>query len=306
MQRKKISRRLWKKISKTKLFHYVPDRIAVSIKYRNHFYKKLNLKNPKTFNEKLQWLKLYDRRPEYTMMVDKYRAKEYVAGIIGEEYIVPTLGVWKSFDEINFDELPDQFVLKCNHGSGDVVFCKDKASFDKEGARKKLTAALNTDYYLISREWPYKHVERRIIAEQYLEDAETHDARDYKFFCFDGEVKCFKVDLDRFKGRHANWYDRKGKILPYGTQGAEPLYDREVHLPAKLDKIMGLAETLSRGYPFLRVDFYYVNEKIYSGELTFYPASGLTPFTDMEWDRIMGDWLTLPRKSRSGGKRRPI
>lgn len=291
---KRIPRRLWKKFTKTKLYNYIPDKWAVSIKYRNHFLKKLDLKNPVTFNEKLQWLKLYDRRPEYTLMVDKYRAKEYVASIIGEEYIIPTLGAWKSFDEIDFDSLPEQFVLKCNHGSGDVVICKDKASLDIESARKKLTKALNADYYLVSREWPYKNVDRMIIAEQYLEDSETHDARDYKFFCFDGEVKCFKVDLDRFIGRHANWYDRNAKLLPYGTRGAEPAVDREVLLPDQLELMMELAEKISHGYPFMRVDFYYINGKIYSGELTFYPASGLTPFTDEKWDIIMGDWLKLP------------
>lgn len=296
MQLKRIPRRFWKKISKTKLFNYVPDRIAVSVKYRNHFLKKLDLKNPVTFNEKLQWLKLYDRRPEYTMMVDKYRAKDHIASVIGQEYIIPTLGAWKSFEEIDFDTLPNQFVLKCNHGSGDVVICRDKASFDVESAREKLTRALKADYYLVSREWPYKNVDRMILAEQYLEDAETGDARDYKFFCFDGEVKCFKVDLDRFTGRHANWYDRDRKLLPYGTLGAEPVRDREVVLPAHLDEMMKLAEKLSHGYSFMRVDFYYVNGKIYSGELTFYPASGLKPFTDMEWDRIMGSWLKLPDK----------
>lgn len=294
MLNKRIPRRFWKKFSKTKLFRFVPDKIAVSIKYRNHFYKKLDLKNPQTFNEKLQWLKLYDRRPEYTTMVDKYRAKDYIAAVIGEAYIIPTLGVWKSFDEIDFDALPNQFVLKCNHGSGDAVICKDKASFDMESARRKLTAALGEDYYLQSREWVYRDVDRLILAEQYLEDAETGDARDYKFFCFGGEVKCFKVDLDRFKERHANWYDRDGVLLPYGTLGAEPLTDREVRLPERLDRMMELAEKLSAGLPFLRVDFYYINGKIYAGELTFYPASGLTPFTDMEWDRIMGGWLKLP------------
>lgn len=299
MKMKRIPRRLWKKLTKTKIYNYLPDKWAVSIKYRNHFYRKLDLKKPQTFNEKLQWLKLYDRRPEYTRMVDKCLAKEYVASIIGEEYIIPTLGVWKSFDEIDFDALPDQFVLKCNHGSGDAVICKDKKTLDIAAARKKLTAALEQDYYLVSREWPYKNVDRVILAEQYLEDAETHDARDYKFFCFGGEVKCFKVDLDRFVGRHANWYDRDGKILPYGTKGAEPLYDREVILPSKLNKIIELAEKLSSGYPFMRVDFYYIDGKIYSGELTFYPASGLTPFTDMEWDRIMGQWLKLPETKRT-------
>ena len=292
---RKIPRRIWKKISKTKLFNYVPDKLAVSIKYRNHFLKKLNLTDPQTFNEKLQWLKLYDRKPEYTQMVDKYLAKDYIASRIGEEYIIPTLGVWKSFDEIDFDSLPEQFVLKCNHGSGDVVICKDKSAFDKEAARKKLTAALEQDYYLISREWPYKNVERLILAEAYIEDSITHDARDYKFFCFGGEVKCFRVDLDRFIGRHSNWYDLECNLIPYGTVGAEPLTDRQIDLPEKLDEMTVLAEKLSADIPFLRVDFYYVDHKIYAGELTFYPASGLKPYTDMKWDQIMGSWLKLPK-----------
>lgn len=294
MQFKKIPRRLWKKLTKTRLYNYLPDKWAVSIKYRNHFYRKLDLKNPQTFNEKLQWLKLYDRKPEYTRMVDKHLAKDYIAGIIGREYIIPTLGVWKSFDEIDFDALPEQFVLKCNHGSGDVVICKDKSAFDKASARKKLTAALAQDYYLVSREWPYKNVERRILAEQYIEDSVTHDARDYKFFCFNGKVRCFRVDLDRFTGRHSNWYDLECNLIPYGTVGAEPLTDRKITLPDALDEMIVLAEKLSAGIPFLRVDFYYVDHKIYAGELTFYPASGLTPYTDMAWDRILGGWLTLP------------
>lgn len=291
---KHIPRRFWKKFSKTRIFNYLPDKWAVSIKYRNHFYKKLDLKNPQTFNEKLQWLKLYNRKPEYTRMVDKHLAKEYIASIIGDEYIIPTLGVWKSFDEIDFDALPDRFVLKCNHGSGDVVICKDKSSFDVEAARKKLTAALEQDYYLISREWPYKDVPRRIIAEEYLEDAETGDARDYKFFCFGGEVKCFKVDFNRFSGHHANWYSRDADILPYGETICPPCFDKKLDLPDEMSRMMDLAESLSSGIPFLRADFYCINHHIYVGELTFFPASGLLPFTDMEWDRIMGSWLTLP------------
>lgn len=299
MIRKRIPRRFWKKFSKTKIFNFVPDKIAVSIKYRNHFLKKLDLKNPVTFNEKLQWLKLYDRRPEYTTMVDKYRAKEYVASVIGQEYIVPTLGVWKSFDEIDFDALPDQFVLKCNHGSGDVVICRDKTELDKERAKKKLMDALGKDYYLVSREWPYKNVDRLILAEQYLEDSVTHDARDYKFFCFDGEVKCFKVDFDRFSEHHANWYDSNGSLLPYGEKICPPCPDRQLGIPECLPRMMRMAERLSRGIPFLRVDFYYVNGRIYFGELTFYPASGLLPFTDQQWDITMGQWLKLPAEKKT-------
>lgn len=303
MQMKKVPRRLWKKLTKTKLYNYLPDKWAVSIKYRNHFYKKLDLKNPQTFNEKLQWLKLYDRRPEYTRMVDKYLAKDYVAGIIGREYIIPTLGVWRSFDEINFNSLPDQFVLKCNHGSGDVVICKDKSAFDKEAARKKLTAALAQDYYLVSREWPYKNVERLILAEQYIEDSVTHDARDYKFFCFGGEVKCYKVDFNRFTEHRANWYLRDGSLMPYGETVCPPCFDRQLELPESLPQMILLAERLAAGIPFLRVDFYHVNNTIYSGELTFYPASGLHPFTDEALDIQMGQWLTLPEhKTISSGE----
>ena len=296
MQMKRIPRRFWKKFSKTKLFQYVPDKWAVAIKYRNHFYRKLDLKNPQTFNEKLQWLKLYDRKPLYTRMVDKHLAKEYIASIIGDEYIIPTLGVWKSFDEIDFDTLPNQFVLKCNHGSGDVVICRDKASFDVEAAGRKLTAALQQDYYLVSREWPYKDVPRRIIAEQYLEDAETGDARDYKFFCFDGEAKCFKVDYYHAGKHHANWYDSNGGMLQYSYKRTRPCFDVQIRIPDALDEMKALAEKISCSMPFLRVDFYHVNNRLFVGELTFFPGSGLLPFTDMEWDRIMGGWLKLPER----------
>ena len=295
----RIPRRLWRRFTKTKLYNYIPDKLAVSIKYRNHFYRKLDLKNPKTFNEKLQWLKLYDRRPEYTRMVDKYLAKKYVASIIGEEYIIPTLGVWKSFDEIDFDALPDQFVLKCNHGSGDAVICKDKKTLDIAAARKKLTAALEQDYYLVSREWPYKNVDRVILAEQYLEDAETHDARDYKFFCFGGEVKCFKVDFDRFTEHRANWYNPNEVIIPYGEQVCPPCFDKILALPESIPLMMRLAGRLTKEIPFLRVDFYCVNGKIYFGEMTFFPASGLLPFTDEKWDIQMGQWLKLPDTKRT-------
>jgi hypothetical protein len=294
MKMKRIPRRLWKKLTKTKIYNYLPDKWAVSIKYRNHFYRKLDLKNPKTFNEKLQWLKLYDRRPEYTRMVDKYLAKEYVASIIGEEYIIPTLGVWKSFDEIDFDALPDQFVLKCNHGSGDAVICKDKKTLDVAAARKKLTAALEQDYYLVSREWPYKNVDRVILAEQYIEDSVTHDARDYKLFCFNGEVKSFVVDVDRFISHRSIWYERDRRILPFTYKAYPSCTERNIELPKDLDQMIYLAEKLAQSIPFLRVDFYYVNERIYVGELTFYPGSGLLPFTDEEGDILLGQWLNLP------------
>ena len=294
--KKKISRRFWSQFTKLKIYNYLPDKTAVKIKYQNHFLHKLDLNNPTTFNQKLQWLKLYDRKPKYTTMVDKLAAKKFVADKIGEEYIIPTLGAWDSFDKIDSEKLPNQFVMKCTHSSGDAVICKDKNQFDENAAKKKLDNSLRTDYYLISREWPYKNVPRKIIAEMYLEDSATHEARDYKFFCFNGIVKCFKVDFDRFNNHRANWYFCNGDIIPYGEKICLPDYDAKIVLPKQIPIMITLAERLSKDIPFLRVDFYCIDNHIYVGELTFYPASGLLEFTDVAWDRQMGDWLTLPSK----------
>lgn len=283
-----------KKFAHSPLFGLLPDELALKIQFKNVFLRDLDLKDPKTFNEKLQWLKLYDRKPEYTTMVDKYAAKQYAAAIIGDEHIIPTLGVWDRFEDIDFDDLPDQFVLKCTHGSGDVVICKDKSSFDREAARKKITKALRTDYYKISREWPYKDVQRKVLAERYMEDDMLGELRDYKFFCFNGRVKCFKVDFDRFINHRANYYDREGVLLPFGEVSFPPDPERRIFLPPGLEMMIAFAESLSASIPFLRVDFYYVNGNIYFGESTFYPAAGFGVFTLEEWDRKMGEWLELP------------
>ena len=291
MQMIHIPRRFWKKLTKTKIYNYLPDQWAVSIKYRNHFYKKLDLKNPQTFNEKLQWLKLYDRRPEYTRMVDKYLAKEYVASIIGEEYIIPTLGVWKSFDEIDFDALPDQFVLKCNHGSGDVVICKDKKTLDIAAARKKLTAALKQDYYLVSREWPYKNVNRVILAEQYLEDVETQDARDYKFFCFDGKPEILFVATERSTDCRFDFFDMDFRHLD--IENIHPQSDRPIPRPASFGQMNELAARLSRGMKFVRIDLYEINGKVYFSEYTIYHAGGFWPMAPMEWEYRLGDLIRI-------------
>ncbi len=292
----RIPRRMWRRFTRSKFYNYIPDKWAVKIKYRNNFQKKLDLKNPTTFNEKLQWLKLYDRKPEYTTMVDKVEAKKYVASIIGEEYIIPTLGTWESFDEINFDLLPEQFVLKCTHSSGDVVVCKDKSTLDKERAKEKLEKSLHTDYYLMGREWPYKNVKRLIFAEEYIEDAQTQEARDYKFMCFHGVVKSFLVVHGRFEKMITNWYSRDRKLLPYYRARHSKQSPCEVELPNQIDAMIDFAELLSKEVPFLRVDFYCVNHKIYFGELTFYPASGFLRFNDDVWDRQMGSWIKLPDK----------
>jgi hypothetical protein len=256
--------------------------------------QELNLRNPKTVNEKLQWLKLYDRKPEYINMVDKYEAKKYVAGIIGEEYIIPTLGVWETFDEIDFDSLPEQFVLKCTHDCGGLVICRDKSKLDLEKAKKKINSCLKRCYYYDHREWPYKNVKPRIIAEAYMEDSVTAELRDYKFFCFNGEAKMLFIASDRqTKGEETkfDFFDIDFNHLPFtnGHPNAKNIPEK----PLCFDQMKALAEKLSAGVPHLRVDFYEVDGKIYFGELTFSHWSGMTPFDPEKWDLKIGEWLKI-------------
>ncbi len=276
------------------LFNSWSDEKFLKMFFRRNMGYEPDLENPKSFSEKLQWLKLHDRKPIYTTMVDKYEAKKYVASIIGEEYIVPTYGVWDHFDDIDFDALPNQFVLKCTHDSGGLVICKDKNKFDFEAAKKKIEKKLSRNYFCIGREWPYKDVQRRIIAETFISDIAQNDTRDYKLLCFNGKVQCFMIVFDRFVNQRANWYDRDGKLLPYGRASSPPDPQRGIEVPPEIEQMVILAEKLSENIPFVRVDFYCVNKKIYFGELTFYPASGLSPFTDEAWDMQLGSWLQLP------------
>lgn len=277
-------------------FCWLPDATYLKLLYRFKMGHQLNLKNPQTFTEKLQWLKLYNRKPEYHTMVDKYAVKQYVANIIGEDYIIPTLGVWDKPEEIDLDSLPKQFVLKTTHGGGGcgVVICKDKESFDRNAAIDKLNESLASDIYRGLREWPYKNVPKRIIAEKLLsseESAAPEDLLDFKFFCFSGKVKFFKVDFGRFVEHHANYYDTDGKLLPFGEKNFKPDPAHIIELPNNLREMILLAERLSQKEPFLRVDFYNVNGTIFFGELTFYPASGMGKWTTEEADRIIGDYL---------------
>jgi hypothetical protein len=277
-------------------FKWIPDEQYIKICYKAAFGKWPNLENPVTFNEKLNWLKLHDRKPIYTTMVDKYEAKKYVASIIGEEYIIPTLGVWDKFDDIDFDSLPNQFVLKCTHDSGCVVIVKDKKHFDVTEAKKKIEKSLKREFYYVGREWPYKNVKPRIIAEKYMEDISTRELRDYKFFCFGGQARCAKVDFDRFVDHHANYFDREGNLLPFGEESYPPDESRVITLPRNVETMTRLAETLSKETPFLRVDFYDVNGEVYFGELTFFPDSGFGKLTSKEWDYKLGSWI-IPEDS---------
>ncbi len=279
-------------------FRWLPDATYLKLLYRFKMGHRLDLKNPQTFTEKLQWLKLYNRKPEYTKMVDKYAVKEYVANIIGEEYIIPTLGVWDKHENIDWDSLPNQFVLKTTHGGGGggVVICKDKTIFDKASAIAKLKESMASDIYSGLREWPYKDVPRRIIAEKFLAPEKSpapNDLPDYKFFCFNGKVKFFKVDFGRFVEHHANYYSPEGELLEFGEQGLEPDPNYPIELPNNLKEMISLAEKLSANESFLRVDLFNVNGNIYFGELTFYPASGMLPWTTEEADMKIGKYLKL-------------
>lgn len=259
----------------------------------------LNLENPQTFNEKLQWLKLYDRRPEYTKMVDKVEAKEYVANIIGDEYIIPTLAVYDCIEDIDFDALPRQFVMKCTHDSGGIIICRNKDAFDRKAAIRKLTRGLKKNYFLQNREWPYKNIKPRIIVEQYMTNSiePIDELSDYKWFCFDGEPKAMFIATDRFlKGEETkfDFYDTEFRHLPF-TNG-HPNATKTIVKPHSFDAMKSLATKLSQGLPQVRVDFYDVNGHIYFGELTFFHWSGLTPFEPIEWDYKFGEYLKLPKK----------
>lgn len=269
------------------------DRTFIKWEYFFGMRKFPNMKDPKTYNEKLQWLKLNDIHPEYTRLVDKYEAKKYVKEIIGEEYIIPTLGIWNSFDEIDFDALPNQFVLKTTHDSGGVVVCPDKSKFDKAAARKKLERSLKHNYFFEHREYPYKNVPPRIIAEKFMVDESGTELKDYKFFCFDGKCKMLFVATDRNIGDvKFDFFDEKFKHLPF-RQG-HPWAEKEIKKPAGFDKMIELSEILSKGFPHIRVDLYDINGHIYFGELTFFHFSGNVPFVPEEWDYKIGEWLKLP------------
>lgn len=260
----------------------------------------LDLDNPKTFNEKIQWLKLYDRRPEYTTMVDKYEVKKYVGSLIGEDYIIPTLGVWDRVEDIDFDSLPNQFVLKCTHDSGGISICRDKKTFDIEKAKERLDKFMKRDFYMLWREWPYKNVKHRIIAEKYMEDS-SGELRDYKIFTFNGVAKALFIATDRTNTTSEtkfDFYDMDFKHLDF-TNG-HPNANIKIEKPETFEKMKSLAEKLSDNIPQLRVDFYEVNGKAYFGELTFYHWSGLVPFNPPEWDRTFGDWIKLPDKFGGG------
>ena len=277
---------------------WLPDEIYVRWMFRLCIGYKLDLNSPKTFNEKIQWLKLYNRKPEYTKMVDKYAVKKHVASIIGDEYVIPTLGVWDKPKDIEWEKLPAQFVLKTTHGGGNtgVIICRDKNSFDKEKAIVKLNMSLKQDIYRTLREWPYKNVTRRIIAESYMEDKFTGELRDYKFFCFDGKVKALFIATERGTGNvKFDFFDENFNHLDLVQ--IHPLSGLPIQKPKCFEKMKEVASQLSKGLPHVRIDLYEVNGKIYFGEYTFYHHGGVVPFHPERWDEIFGSWINLPPKN---------
>lgn len=274
--------------------HAIPDKLYISLRYAIKQGKLPNFKNPKTFNEKLQWLKLYNRQPEYTTMVDKYEVKKYIAEKIGEEYLIPTLGVWEKFEDIDFEKLPNQFVLKCTHNSGGLVICQDKSKLDIEEAKRKIHASMKENYYWYSREWPYKNVTPRIIAEPYMVDESGTELKDYKIFNFNGTPKLIEVDYNRFIGHKRNLYSTDWKYLDIRIHYPNDS-TVQIEKPVCLDKLLELAGKLSEGIPHVRTDFYVINGKIYFGELTFFHGAGWDKFTPEAFGEEMGSWLELPK-----------
>lgn len=287
--------RVFDALNYRKMLNWLPDKVFLKVAFRARLGKKLNLKKPETFNEKMQWLKLYNRKPEYTMMVDKYLVRNYVKEKIGEEYLIPLLGVWADPEEIDYDNLPMQFVLKCNHNSGlGMCICKDKSSLDIKQVKNELRKGIKQNYYLTGREWPYKNVPRRIIAEKYMVDESGYELKDYKYYCFDGKVKLVMINSDRMSAEttKANYFDENYHPLDF-TWGYENAEVPPVK-PERFEEMKCLAEKLSEGLPHVRIDFYQTPNGIFFGEMTFFDGCGFDSIEPIEWDYKIGSWIKLP------------
>lgn len=275
------------------MYTKMSDEAFLKMKYKDLIGRELNLDNPKSYTEKLQWLKIHDRKPQYSKMVDKYEAKKIIADIVGNEYVIPTLGIWDNANDIDFSELPNQFVLKCTHDSASIIICRDKSKFNIKKARKKLNKALKRDFYKFHREWPYKNVKHRIICEPLLKEDNINYLTDYKFFCFNGIPKVFYISNDKGEDPTTDFFDMDFNNLPFKMK--DPNSKKLPSKPICFEKMKEMSTKLSAGIPHLRVDFYYVNNKIYVGELTFYHCAGFVKITPEEWDYKLGDMLDLTK-----------
>ncbi len=277
------------------LLDWMDDRNYLKLRFRASTGMPLELENPKTFSEKIQWLKLYNRNPKYKQMVDKIAVKDFVSGIIGEEYIIPTLAVYEKVEDIDITLLPDRFVLKCSHDSGGIVICRDKAMFDRHAAFKKLRHAMARDYYKWCREYPYKDVPHRILAEQYIGNGNS-DLWDYKLMCYNGKCRQILVCTGRDSGNLCfDFFDLKWNHLPFINDNRYGNANYSIPIPQNLETMILLADKLSKAVntPFCRIDLYNTQGKIYFGEITFSPIGGFGQFAPPEWDCILGNMIHL-------------
>jgi hypothetical protein len=278
-----------------KIFRIVPDETFLKIKYGLRVGQKLNLGDPKTFNEKLQWLKLYDRKPKYTSMVDKFAVRKHIAKTIGEEYLIPLLGVYNGYSEIDFDSLPNEFVLKPSHTSGNVFICKNRSKIDHLKLKNEINEWLNREYYWIHREWPYKNIKPRIICEKYMVDESGKELKDYKFMCFNGEPRIIQVMSERKNGQYLiNHFDLEWNEIDISRKTLK----KNPRIPAKpknLGRMTEISKILSKDMPFVRIDLYETKEGLYFGEITFFPVSGFMDFLYEKHDHLLGSWITLPQ-----------
>lgn len=288
--------KMMRPLSQNGLLGWMPDKMLIELIYKASFGEKPDLENPKTFNEKLQWLKLYNRRPEYTMMADKFAVRKYIAETVGEQYLIPLLGKWDSAEDIDFEALPNQFVLKCNHDQGSVIICRDKTEFDVGAAKKKLKYKLGKNHYKSLREWPYKNIKPCIIAEKYMQNSsDDEELTDYKVLCFNGEPKLIEYHLGRFGKHTQDIYDTDWNKTDI-NQPDIPMSDFVAEKPAILEEMLCCSKKLAQNIPHVRVDWYYTGGRMYFSELTFFDASGFDSFNG-SYDELLGNWLQLPEKS---------
>lgn len=277
-------------------YRCMSDEKYLKWKYKRKLGEKLDLMSPQTFCEKLQWLKIYDRRPEYTMMVDKYKVRQYISEVIGNEYLIPILGHWNNFNEIDFNALPNQFVLKCNHDSGGLIICRDKKNLDIDWARKKINKCLKKNYFWSGREWPYKNVKPCIIAEKFMIDDVSQNLIDYKFYCFNGEPKFLYISegLEDHSTAKISFVNLDWTFAPFKRSDYRS-FSKLPKKPVNFSKMIEFAKFLSRDIPFLRVDFYEINNRLFFGELTFFPTSGFQTFEPDTWNLTLGSWINFPK-----------
>lgn len=278
---------------RAKIMCILPDKIYLKMMYKLKTKHSLNLKKPERYTEKIQWLKLYNRNEKYTNYADKIKVRDIVEKNAGKQYLIPLLGVYDKFEDIDFDRLPNKFVLKCNHDSGSVVICTDKKKFDYDYAKKKIEKSLKCDYYIIGREYIYKNIDRKIMVEEYLNDLDGNSANDYKIFIIDGKFSHLEICSDRFTNLKVTFFDEKKKKLKISEMGEE--FDENIELPKNIDEMIEIAKKIAKGIPLLRVDFYDVNGKIYFGEVAFFDCSGYATYSDDNFDYQIGKKIDLSK-----------